>query len=144
MPEKKFKTRFDDGMLELPFDARAVFGKARAPVKVSINGYTYRSTISVYGEKYFVPVRLSNQKSAGIRPGDMVHVTIASDNEMREITPPPELQAALATDSAAQARWEKLSYTAKKEHALAITEAKKPETRARRLQKIMQDLSGKT
>lgn len=141
---KSFKTKYETGLVELPFDVREHFGKARPPVRVTINGYTYRSTPSVYGGKYFVPVRKSNQDAAGIKLGDIVSVTIAADTDAREIEPPPELKAALAKNKAAKARWDKLAYTTKKEHALAISDAKKPETRDRRLQKILNDLSTKT
>ena len=70
-------------------------------------------------------------------------MTIASDNEVRDVEPPPDLSAALAKHAAARARWDKLSFTHKKEHALAILDAKKPETRARRLQKTLQLLIAK-
>src|SRR5277367_4681674 len=125
MPTKSFKTKFENGFVEIPFDVRKHFGKARPPVRMTINGYTYRSTPCVYGGKYFVPVRMSNQQAAGVKPGDIVSVTIAADTDVREIEPPPELAAALRKNAAAKARWEKLSYTTKKEHAIAILEAKK-------------------
>jgi Bacteriocin-protection, YdeI or OmpD-Associated/Domain of unknown function (DUF1905) len=142
--DKSFKTKYEKGMVELPFDVKKHFGKARPPVRVTINGYTYRSTPSVYGGKYFIPVRKSNEEAAGIRPEEIVSVTIAADTDIREVEPPRDLLAALKKNATAKARWEKLSYTAKKEHALALTEAKKPETRERRLEKILKDLSGKT
>lgn len=142
--DKSFKTKFEKGGVELPFDVKEHFGKARPPVRVTINGYTYRSTPCVYGGKYFIPVCMSNQQAAGIEPNEIVSVTIAADTDAREVEPPPDLLAALDKNSAAKARWEKLSYTAKKEHALALLEAKKPETRERRLEKILKDLSAKT
>lgn len=142
--DKSFKTKFEKGFVELPFDVKQHFGKARPPVRVTINGYTYRSTPCVYGGKYFIPVRMSNQQAAGIKPEEIVSVTITADTDVREIEPPSELSAALKKNATARDRWEKLSYTTKKEHALALTEAKKPETRERRIEKIMQDLSGKT
>lgn len=141
--DKSFKTKFEEGFVELPFNVREHFGRARPPVRVTINSHTYRSTVSVYGGRYFIPVRMSNQEAAGIKPGDTVTVTIAADSDVRGIEPPPELQAALATNKAAQVRWDKLAYTTKKEYALAITEARKPETRDRRLQRIMQQLTAK-
>ena len=141
--DKSFKTRFENGGVELPFDVKEHFGKARPPVRVTINGYTYRSTPCVYGGKYFIPVCKSNQAAAGIEPDEIVSVTIAVDTDAREVEAPPDLLAALSKNAAAKARWERLSYTAKKEHALALLEAKKPETRERRLEKIMKDLSGK-
>lgn len=141
--DKSFKTKYEEGSIELPFDVKEHFGKARPPVRVTINGYTYRSTPSVYGGKYLVPVRKSNQEAAGIKPGEIVSVTISLDTDVRDVEPPPDLLAALKKNARAKARWEKLAFTTKKEHALALTEAKKPETRERRLEKIMNALSEK-
>jgi hypothetical protein len=129
------------GLVELPFDVKEHFGKARPPVRVTINGYTYRSTPCVYGGKYFIPVRKSNQEAAGIKPEEIISVTISLDADVRDIEPPPDLLAVLKKNAPAKARWEKLAYTTKKEHALALTEAKKPETRERRLEKIVKALS---
>jgi Domain of unknown function (DUF1905)/Bacteriocin-protection, YdeI or OmpD-Associated len=143
MPTKSFRTVLEKGFVQLPFDVPQEFGKARPPVKITINGFRYRSTVCVYGGKYFVPVRKDRQQAAGVKPGDTCKVTIASDNEIREVEPPPDLKAVLAKSASAKARWDKLSFTDKKEHALAILEAKKPETRARRLQKTLQMLTAK-
>jgi hypothetical protein len=140
MPD--FKTKLGDGFVELPFDVKKEFGKARAPVRISLNGYSYRSTVCVYGGKYFVPVRRSHQEGAGIKDGDSILVKVSRDDEARVIEPPRELATALAKSRAAKAGWEKLSYTDKKEHAQSILLAKKPETRARRLEKILEGLTG--
>lgn len=144
MPAKSFKIRLGTGFVELPFDVKEQFGKARPPVRVSINGYRYRSTVAVYGGKYYVPVRRERQEAAGVKPGDIVEVTIASDTAVRRVEPPPVLSAALQKNSRARAQWERLSYTHKKEHAEAILQAKKPETRARRIQQILEKLTAKT
>jgi Bacteriocin-protection, YdeI or OmpD-Associated/Domain of unknown function (DUF1905) len=144
MASKTFKTNFGDGGIELPFDVRKEFGKARPPVKVTINGFTYRSTVSVYGGKYFIPVRKDRQEAAKINLGDICKVTVASDTEAREVDPPPDLKAAFAKNTAARAQWEKLSFTHKREHAEALLAAKKPETRARRLQKTLEMLAAKS
>ena len=143
MPTKNFKTVLENGFVELPFDVRQEFGRERPPLKVTINGYTYRSTVCVYGGKYFIPVRRSNQEAAAVKPGDICKVTIASDTEAREVDPPPDLKAVLRKNPAAKARWDKLSFTHKKEHAQALLEAKKPETRARRLQRTLEILVSK-
>jgi len=143
MSGKSFSTKLDKGLVEIPFDVKEHFGKARPPIRVTINGFTYRSTVCVYDGRYYIPVRMSNQKAAGVKPEDVVTITIAADNEVRDVEPPPELLAAFAKNAAAKAKWGNLSYTAKKEHATAILEAKKPETRERRLQKIIKDLSEK-
>jgi len=141
MPTKTFKTVLGDGFVELPFDVRKEFGRARPPVKISINNYTYRSTVSVYGGKCMVPVRKSRQDEAGLKQGDICKVTIALDTEVREVEPPPDLRSALAKNPAARSKWDALSFTHKREHAEAILGAKKPETRMRRLQKTIEMLT---
>jgi hypothetical protein len=138
---KTFKTVLGDGFVELPFDVRKEFGRARPPVKVSINGCTYRSTVSVYGGKYMVPVRKSRQDEAGVKQGDVCKVVIALDMEAREVEPPFDLKSALAKNPAARTKWDALSFTHKREHAEALRDAKKPETRARRLQKTIEMLT---
>ncbi len=127
----------------MPFDVRKKFGKARPPVNVSINGYTFRSTVAVYGQKYFVPVRRDRREAAGVKVGDVVSVRIALDTKPRDIEPPPELKAALKKNAAAKAMWERLSYTHKREFAEVILQAKKPETRARRVEKTLAELTAK-
>jgi Bacteriocin-protection, YdeI or OmpD-Associated/Domain of unknown function (DUF1905) len=144
MPSKNFKAVLEKGFVELPFDVRKEFGRARPPVKVTINSYTYRSTVSVYGGKYFIPVRKSHQEAALVKPGDICRVTIASDTEAREVNPPPDLKTALQKNPTAKACWDKLSFTDKKEHAQALLQAKKPETRARRLEKTLEMLVAKS
>jgi len=143
MTAKKFTTKLENGFIALPFDVRQEFGRARPPVKVSINGHTYRSTVSVYGGKYFIPVRKSNQQAAGIQPGDRVSASMVLDREKRTIEPPSPLKTVFAKNASAQANWLKLSYTAKKEHADAILQAKRPETRARRMDKILAQLTAR-
>ena len=142
MATKTFRTRLESGFIPLPFDVREEFGRARPPVKVSINGYTYRSTVSVYGGKYFIPVRKSNQDAARIRPGDSVQASVALDEDPRTIDPPRDLWRAL-TDSRLTADWEKLSYTQQKEFANVLLAAKKPETRARRVEKVLSEIRAK-
>jgi len=127
----------------VPFDVKKEFGRARPPVKASVNGHSYRSTISVYDGKYYLPVRSDHREAAGVKAGDIVEVTIAPDMEVREVEVPAELAAVFARNRQAKVNWERLSYTSKKEHAVAILTAKKPETRARRLQKILEKLMAK-
>jgi hypothetical protein len=142
MSARSFKVKLGDGFVELPFDVKKQFGKARLPVRISVNGYSYQSTVAVYGGKYYVPVRRDRREAAGVEVGDIVNVTIAPDKEVRRVDPPPELRAVLEKNGAARAEWERLSYTHKREHAEAILLAKQTETRARRVQKILQKLTG--
>lgn len=147
MPAKRFRATLGaEGhalFFEVPFDVKQEFGKARPPVKVSVNGYTYRSTVSVYDGRYYLPVRRERREEAGLRAGDIIDVTVALDTEERTVMAPPELCAAFKKNAAAKERWKELSYTRKKEHADAILQAKRPETRARRVQKTLAILANK-
>jgi hypothetical protein len=128
--------------IPVPFDPKAAFGKVRAPVKVTLNGYTYRSTIAAMGgESCLIPLRKSHREAAGVNGGDTVRVKIELDTAKREVVVPDDLRAALKQHKGAAARWKELSYTHRREHAEALTGAKKPETRARRLQKILEALT---
>lgn len=142
----KFKTKIEaDGeltFLRLPFDARAELGKARAPVKVTVAGYTYRSTVATYGGEYFLPLRKSHREAAGVRAGQRVDVTVVADKEPRVVAVPPDLARALKKNRGARERWDALSYTHRREHVEAIEEAKKPETRARRVARAVEMLTG--
>ncbi len=87
-----------------------------------------------------MPVNKKLCEGAGVQPGDIVDVVMERDEEERTVEVPRVLKKELAKNKTAQASWEKLSFTHKKEMALAITGAKQEETRARRLAKIMQTL----
>lgn len=140
----RFKTKLrqkDDGfMVELPFDAKEELGKARAPVKVTINGFTFRTTVAVYGGKYFIGIRRSNREAAGIEAGDSITMHVELDEEERTVTAPKDLAKALAKSARAKKKWDALSYTHKREHVEAIESAKKPETRARRIARAIEML----
>ena len=130
--------------VEVPFNVKEEFGRARPAVKVSVNGHRYRSRISVYGGKYYLPVRKEHREAAGVTAGDGVEVTLAPDTEVRKVEPPSDLARVLARNGRARAQWERLSYTCKKEYVEAILKAKKPETRARRTQKTLEKLTTRT
>ena len=138
MSFKTFKTTIvrDGSMCFIPltFDPRSVFGKIRAPVKVTLNGYTYRSTIAAMGGPPCIPLRKSNREAAGLEGGETLEVRLDLDTEKREIKPPADFARALKAASPAWERWRALSYSHQREHVEAIEEAKKPETRARRIQ----------
>jgi hypothetical protein len=134
---KTFKAKVfrDDPMcyIEVPFDPKAVFGKVRAPVKVTVNGYSYRSTLAAMGGPVCIPLRRSHREAAGLEGGEVVSVRLELDDEPRVVTPPADLTRALRAEPGATARWRVLSYTHQREHVEAIEEARKPETRARRI-----------
>ena len=107
----------------------------RPPVLVTINGYTYRNTVAVYGGVYMVGVSAENRAQAKVKGGDEVDVDLELDTAPREVEVPAELQAALDADPAARATFEKLSYSNKSWHTLQVTGTNNPETRARRIEK---------
>jgi hypothetical protein len=120
-------------LIPVPFDPKSVFGKVRAPVRVTLNGHTYRSTIAAMGGPACIPLRRSNREAAGLEGGETVEVQLALDTEPRLVKPPADLLKALRASPGALERWRALSYTHQREHVEAIDDAKKPETRARRI-----------
>ena len=107
----------------------------RPPIRVTINGYTYRSTVAVMGGDYMVGVNADNRAGAGVAGGDEVDVDIELDTAPREVTVPPDFQAALDKEPAAQATFAKLSNSNKGWHTLQVEGAKTDETRQRRIAK---------
>jgi len=126
----------------IPFDVKQAFGKARVPVKLTINDFTYRTTICRMGGKYCVPLRKSNREGAGVKAGDVVQVSVVPDTDPRVVEVPADLRKFLSANSV----WElfdKRSYTHKKEFVQWITEARKDETREARKQRMIQMLKKK-
>jgi hypothetical protein len=136
----------DDGTagcgIELPFNPKEVFGKARAPVVATIGSHTYRTTTCSMGGSFWIPLASKHREAAGVEPGQRVAVALELDESPREVETPADLAAALSEHPDAAAAWAKLSYTHRREHVEAITGAKKPETRARRIARCLGMLSG--
>jgi hypothetical protein len=124
-----------------PVDVIEWFGtRARVPIRGTINGFPFRSSLMPCGNARMMPVNKTLCQGAGVQPGDFVDVEIERDNEERTVEAPPELRKKLAKSKTALANWEKMSFTNKKEMANAISGAKQEETRNRRLAKVMQVL----
>jgi hypothetical protein len=105
----------------------------RPPVRVTLHKHTYRTTVARMGGRFLVPVSAEVRKAAGVTAGDELDVGIELDDAPRTVDVPPDLAAALAEAPAAAQAWEKLAYTHQKEWARSVEDAKKPETRARRI-----------
>jgi hypothetical protein len=128
--------------LPVPADAVAALGsKKRPPVKVSLAGYTYRSTVAAYGDVFMLPLAAEHRNAAGLKAGDRVEVTLELDTEPRTVEVPDDLAAALAEHQGARVRFDGLSYTLRKEHVRQVVTAKAEETRVRRIAKIVASLS---
>ena len=121
--------------LEVPVEVVDGLGAGKKPaVSVTINGYTYRSTIASMGGRYMLPVSAENRAEAHVAAGDGVEVEVELDTAPREVTVPPDFTAALDQDAGAKQFFEKLAYSHKLRHVLAINDAKTPETRQRRIE----------
>jgi hypothetical protein len=124
-------------LVEVPFDVKERFGRARAPVRGTIDGAAFRTTVAVYGGRYYLGFNEELRERAGIVIGDEVEVTLELDREPRTVDVPPALAAALEKDSKAKAAFDGLSFTHRNEYARWIAEAKREETRTRRLEQAV-------
>lgn len=127
--------------IRVPSEIVEALGSSKKPaVSVTINGYTYRSTVAVYGGQFMLPVSAEVRQAAGIAAGDEIEVSLALDTEPRTVTVPPDLAAALDGDAAARAAFDGLSYSNKRAIVMSIEGAKTDETRQRRLAKAIENL----
>jgi hypothetical protein len=109
----------------------------RPPVRVTINGYTYRNTIAVMGGVFMVGVAAERREKARVAGGDQIDVEIELDTAPRELAVPFDFSTALATEPAARRSFESLSYSRKQALVLPIEQAKTPATRQRRIDKAL-------
>jgi len=122
--------------IQVPDEVVEALGSGRRPaVKVTINGYTYRSTVAVVGGRYMVGVSAENRAGAGVAGGDEVDVDMELDTAPREVAVPSDLAAALDAEPAARRTFDGLSYSNRSWHVLQVTGAKTEETRQRRIAK---------
>jgi hypothetical protein len=120
----------------LPADvAAAMGGRARIPVAGTINGIPFRGSTMPMGDgRHCVGFRKELRDQAGaVQDGDEVTIEIARDDAPRTVAVPADLAAALGADAAVDAAFAAMSYTHRKEWVAAVEEAKRPETRARRI-----------
>jgi hypothetical protein len=109
----------------------------RPRVRVTLKGYTYRSTVAVMGGQFVLPLAAEHRDKAGVKAGDRLEVALELDTAPREVEVPADFAAALK-NAGARTAFDTLAYTHRKEHVRAIEEARQPETRARRIDKAVQ------
>jgi hypothetical protein len=124
--------------LRIPADVIAALGKGKKPaVRVTVNGYSYRSTVASYGDVFMLPLSQERREAAGVSAGEEVTVTLELDTEPRTVEVPDDLAAALAEKPGARAAFDALAYSARKEFVRQVNEAKAAETRQRRIANIV-------
>lgn len=135
---KLLKAEAMDAMgIEVPEKIVAGFGQGKRPkVTVTLNGYTYRSTVAVMGGKYLLPLAKVHREACGVKEGSRVEVTLELDTAPREVEVPKDLAAALKK-AGLRAVFDKLAFTHRKEQVRSVEEAKAPETRLRRIEKAV-------
>lgn len=120
----------------------ALGGGKRPKVSVTLNGYTYRSSIARMGGAYWLGVAQAHRVPAAVESGNDYEVEVELDTAERVVEVPPELAAGLAEDPEATAAWGALSYSNQRRLAEPIAAAKGEDTRARRVAKVIVDLRG--
>lgn len=127
--------------IEVPAEMVAALGAGKRPaVAVTLNGYTYRTSIAAMGGRFLVSVSADVRQKANVKGGDLVEVDIVLDTAPREVVVPADLAAALDEAPEARATFDRLAYSHKLRHVLAIEDAKTPETRQRRVTKAVEML----
>jgi hypothetical protein len=134
----RFRAELGERGVVVPGDPKAEFGGARAPVAGTVNGTPFRGRLMVYGGVTYLGFRKEIRDAAGgIGEGDEVEIEIARDDAPREVEVPAALAGALAGDPVAREVFEGLAFTHRKEYANWIAEAKKEETRVRRVDRAL-------
>lgn len=126
--------------IHVPDEVVTSLGSKRAPVRVTLNGYTYRSSIATVTGRSMVGVSVDVRRDAGVAAGDVLNVEIELDTQPREVVVPADLAAALDREPAARRAFDVLSYSRKRAIAEPVAAAKAPETRERRIQKALDEL----
>jgi hypothetical protein len=129
-------------MFRVPFDLEEAFGRARPPLEVTIRGHTWRTTPGVYDGVGHIVVNRAVKAATGVDAGDRVRVTMKLDTKPRTVRVPADLRVALAEDPGVQAAFAKLSFTHRREYVEWVQEAKRPETRARRIARTVDGARG--
>jgi hypothetical protein len=127
--------------IEVPESVVEGFGAGkRVPVKVTVNGYTYDSTVARMGGRYLVPLAKVHREAAGVAGGEEHDVTLERDSGERTVEVPDDLADAL-TQAGLRPAFDALAFTYRKEHVRAVEDAKTVATRERRIAKVVERLA---
>lgn len=142
----KFKTKIvqigNNTGINVPDEVIEKLGAGKKPpVVVTLNNYTYRSTVAVMGGKFMISLSAENRKNANVKGGDELEITITLDTEPRTVELPLDFKKVLDKDKPAAITFEKLSPSRKKAIVVSINDAKTPETRLKRIEKAIEILT---
>ena len=147
MGQHKFRVKLlgqegsDISALKPPFDVVKVFQrKGRVPVKGTIDGFPFRSSLMNMGEGHMMVVNAELRAGAHCKGGDTVDVVMELDEDKRTVEVPAYLKKIMNSDPKAKEFWAKLSFTHQKEYVREIEGAKRPETREKRIAAMMDAL----
>lgn len=136
----------DDGSnatgIRIPPEVVEAFGKGKKPpVKATLNGFTYQTTVAVMGGDYYIPLSAERRNAAGVKAGDTLPLTLELDTEPRTVEVPPDLAQALAAVPGLRQKFDGLAYTHRKEYVRWVDDAKTAETRQRRISGVVVKMS---
>jgi uncharacterized protein YdeI (YjbR/CyaY-like superfamily) len=120
----------------------ALGGGKRPPVTITLNGHRWKSQVALMRGRYLLGLSNANRRAAGVSTGDEVEVEVQLDAEPRVVVEPEDFARALDAEPGARAAYDRLAYSHKREHVRSIESAKKADTRARRIEKVMEMLRG--
>ena len=124
--------------IPVPAETVTALGAGKKPaVTVTINGYTYRSTIATLEGVFMIALSAENRLGAGVSAGDEIEVTLELDNQPRKVDVPPDFIQALDPYPEARRFFDGLSYSKQRWFVLNIEGTKNPETRLRRIEKAV-------
>jgi Bacteriocin-protection, YdeI or OmpD-Associated/Domain of unknown function (DUF1905) len=127
--------------LEVPPEVVEALGGGRRPkVTITINGHSWKSRVAIMRGRHLLGLSNANRQAAGVVTGDEVEVEVEFDAEPRVVVEPADFVRALDADPVARAAYDRLAYSHKREHVLAIESAKRPETRIRRIESAVATL----
>ena len=145
--QQKFRTKLlgmkgmETAVLKPPFDVPKTFGrKGRVAVKGTINGFAFRSSLMNMGDGHMMVINKDLRAGAKCKAGDTVSVVMQIDEAKRTVEVPAWLKKIIAADAKAKAAWEKLSFTHQKEYVREIADAKREETRDKRVAQMINNL----
>jgi Bacteriocin-protection, YdeI or OmpD-Associated/Domain of unknown function (DUF1905) len=133
-------TQGGGAVVVVPFDVQEAFGSKRPPVRATVNGHSFRTTIAPMGGRSLLGLNRDVRDGAGVTVGETVSVELEPDDEPRVVEVPSDFAALLAENPGARAPFNALSYTHRKEYVRWITDAKRDKTRQGRLRRSIEML----